>query len=82
MALNFEEGTWRQLGQDAGCVIYSSDPSRDNGTIDTADVTFFKLDNEFVRSYPLRGARVRVCGNVVNFPPVTEGTAPRSDSDG
>lgn len=68
-ALNFEEGKWTQLGQEAGCVIYSSNP----GENDPANVVFFKIDEEFDRNYPKRGARVRVCGNIVHFPPLTTG---------
>ena len=75
-ALNFEEAKWTQLGQEAGCVIYSSNP----GENDPANVVFFKIDQEFDRSYPRRGARVRVCGDIVHFPPVTEGSLPREDN--
>jgi hypothetical protein len=77
-ALSFEKGRWHQIGQEGGCVIYRSNPSRENAA--HVGIKTSSIETELI--YPNQGVRVRVCpGFTVHFPPTTEGNVPLRSVD-
>ena len=68
--VTFAEESWNQIGQKGSCVAFSSQPPRDldrRGRHIPAAVTMVTQTEEFIREYPLRGARVLVCAGFTIF---------------
>ena len=76
----FEEGLWEQAEVVGDCTLYASLPEENN----PASVMAFNGPSVVTRSYPGKGAVVKVCNSnlIVHLPPTSEGVIIISPADG